>query len=481
MAQVRREIHVNSSSARCLERAVPRAAQNGNALHRGVLVAADEETGGARRQHGCDVVSEGAERGLVDGADAPQADFVSLGVGATRLQRHGIAQADQIGERRRDAVAGDIRVGVRVKQCDTGADESRDDAALRVRRGQEGRAAQEKGVMGDHHVVGGAVSFGTGDGLGGDGRRRIQREKDRTHGRGRVADNETNAIPGLRRSRRVPRLHERHDVTDSPIRCGRIDRGHRAIEVRRRLHASSIPDPHLARDPARDYDHNVQILSLLDQGLVDYTQVDALQRSLHEEVLAGGEDTLIVSQFTPTWTAGRHTKPEDIPSTTVPVIRTDRAGSATWHGPGQVVVYPVVRLREPVDLVQWIRAVEASVIDTVREVWDLPVHRVEGRAGVWLTEEGRRDRKICAIGLKVARGATLHGIALNVDIDPAHAFEGIIPCGLTDADVTSLSWEGIHTTVSDAASELVPRMVEHITPCLATTPTSVSYTTRSTL
>jgi len=131
--------------------------------------------------------------------------------------------------------------------------------------------------------------------------------------------------------------------------------------------------------------------------------------------------------------------------------------------------------------VQWIRAVEASVIDTVREVWDLPVHRVEGRAGVWLTEEGRRDRKICAIGLKVARGATLHGIALNVDIDPAHAFEGIIPCGLTDADVTSLSWEGIHTTVSDAASELLPRMVEHISPCLATTPTSVSYTTRSTL
>jgi len=194
---------------------------------------------------------------------------------------------------------------------------------------------------------------------------------------------------------------------------------------------------------------SVQILSLLDRGLVDYSQVDALQRSLHEEVLAGGEDTLIVSQFTPTWTAGRHTKPEDIPSTTVPIIRTDRAGSATWHGPGQVVVYPVVRLREPVDLVQWIRAVEASVIDTVREAWGLPVHRVEGRAGVWLTEEGRRDRKICAIGLKVARGATLHGVALNVDIDPAHAFEGIIPCGLTDADVTSLSWEGVHSTLPD--------------------------------
>ena len=130
---------------------------------------------------------------------------------------------------------------------------------------------------------------------------------------------------------------------------------------------------------------------------------------------------------------------------------------------------------------QWIRAVEASVIDTVREAWELPVHRVEGRAGVWLTEEGRRDRKICAIGLKVARGATLHGVALNVDIDPAHAFEGIIPCGLTDADVTSLSWEGVHTTVAEAATQLIPRMVEHISPCLATQPASVSYKTRSPL
>ena len=477
VTQVCREVHVNSRGASRLERAIPCATKDCHACHPGTFISADQETGGACRQHGCDVVCEGSESRLVDGADAPEADLVSLGVGSTRLQRHGIAQTEQVGECRRNAVAGDVRVGVRVEQGDTGADQSRDDATLGVVHRQEGRAAQEQRVVRDHHVVGFTVTGRTGDGLGGDGCRGIKGEEDRTHGRGRVADNETNPIPGLRRSRRIPRLHESHDVANGP--GGGADSGH--ILMRRRLHASSIPDPHLARDPARDYDHNVQILSLLDQGLVDYTQVDALQRSLHEEVLAGGEDTLIVSQFTPTWTAGRHTKPEDIPSTTIPVIRTDRAGSATWHGPGQVVVYPVVRLREPVDLVQWIRAVEASVIDTVREVWDLPVHRVEGRAGVWLTEEGRRDRKICAIGLKVARGATLHGIALNVDIDPAHAFEGIIPCGLTDADVTSLSWEGVHTTVSDAASELLPRMVEHISPCLATTPTSVSYTTRSTL
>lgn len=222
-------------------------------------------------------------------------------------------------------------------------------------------------------------------------------------------------------------------------------------------------------------------MNLLDHGLVDYTQVDALQRSVHEEVLAGGEDTIIVSEFTPTWTAGRHTKPQDIPSTTVPVIHTDRAGSATWHGPGQLVVYPVVRLAEPTDLVAWIRAVEASVIDTIRHAWDLPARRVKGRAGAWLTEEGRRDRKICAIGLRVARGATLHGVALNVNIDRASAFEGIIPCGLTDADVTSLSWEGVLTSVADAANELIPRMVARISPCLAAAPSSITHASRSPL
>ena len=481
VAQVRREVDVYSSSPGTLKRTIACPAQHGHATHRSRLVSTDEQAGGTCRQHGCDMVGESAERRLRNSANASQADLMSLGVSSTRLQRHGIAQTDEISERRGDTVTSDVCVGMRIEQGDTRADESRDDTALRVGHGQEGGTAQEQRVVGDHHVVGVPVTMRTGDGLVSDRRDGIEGQEDGAHGRVRVTDDEPHTIPRLGRRRGIPGFHESHDVADGPGGDGCPDRDTGGTEMRRRLHAPSIPDPHLARDPARDYDHNVQILSLLDQGLVDYTQVDALQRSLHEEVLAGGEDTLIVSQFTPTWTAGRHTKPQDIPSTTIPIIRTDRAGSATWHGPGQVVVYPVVRLREPVDLVQWIRAVEASVIDTVREVWDLPVHRVEGRAGVWLTEEGRRDRKICAIGLKVARAATLHGIALNVDIDPAHAFEGIIPCGLTDADVTSLSWEGVHTTVADAAAELLPRMVEHISPCLATTPTSVSNTTRSTL
>ncbi|WP_416153012.1 lipoyl(octanoyl) transferase LipB [Schaalia cardiffensis] len=211
----------------------------------------------------------------------------------------------------------------------------------------------------------------------------------------------------------------------------------------------------------------MRVIECLGLAKADYMDVDRLQRELHEQAIAGGGDAIVVSEMQPVWTAGRHTKPEHIPDTSIRVIHVDRAGSATWHGPGQLVCYPVVKLKEPVDLYAWIRAVEAGVIGTIREEWQLPVHRVEGRAGVWLTEEGRADRKICAIGLKVARGATLHGLALNVDIDPASAFSGIIPCGLSDADVTSLSWEGVHTDVRTAAQLLLPHLFAHIRPLLA--------------
>ena len=195
--------------------------------------------------------------------------------------------------------------------------------------------------------------------------------------------------------------------------------------------------------------------------------IDTLQRYLHAEVVAGGEDTVVVTQFQPTWTAGRHTKDVDIPDSTLPVIHTDRAGSATWHGPGQLVIYPVVKLKEPVDTVAWIRAVERGVLVYLKESCKLPVVRIEGRAGVWLQDPGIPDRKICAIGLKVAKGATLHGIALNVNIDMTSAFSGIIPCGLTDAGVTSLHAEGVRTTVGHVATGLLPVFLDSIDHCLA--------------
>lgn len=220
----------------------------------------------------------------------------------------------------------------------------------------------------------------------------------------------------------------------------------------------------------------MRILNLIPSGLTDYSAVNDFQHALHDQVASGqAEDTLIVAEFAPAWTAGRHTKPEDIPDSTVPIIHVDRAGSATWHGPGQVVIYPIVRLREPVDLYAWIRSVENGVLQTLRKEWGLPVERIEGRAGVWLRGSQGRDRKICAIGLKVARGATMHGIALNVAIDPAHAFSGIIPCGLTDADVASLSWEGIYSDVPHAAHLLVPHLVQSITPQLATRPEPIHW------
>jgi len=217
----------------------------------------------------------------------------------------------------------------------------------------------------------------------------------------------------------------------------------------------------------------VRIVDLLPHGQTDYLDADRLQRDLHREVREGGEDALILAEFTPTYTAGRHTHPEDVPDATLPVIHVDRAGSVTWHGPGQLVVYPVVRLHEPVDVLAWIRSVEAGVLHALREEWDLPVRRIEGRAGVWLVEPGRRDRKICAIGLKVAGGATLHGLALNVAPDLDSAFTGIIPCGLADADVTTLALEGVDTTVRDAADRLLPHLLESIAPELAAAPTTV--------
>lgn len=218
----------------------------------------------------------------------------------------------------------------------------------------------------------------------------------------------------------------------------------------------------------RGYHWGVRIFDLLPLGLTDYTEVDQLQRKLHTDVLEGGEDALILGEFTPTYTAGRHTKDHHIPDSSLPVIPVDRAGSVTWHGPGQLVCYPVVKLSgDPVDTVAWIRAVENGVLTTLQEEWNLDVCRIDGRAGVWLRTPGTPDRKICAIGLKVARGATLHGIALNVHIDFDSAFTGIIPCGLDDADVASLSTEGITTSVPAAADALVGHMLTSIARCLA--------------
>lgn len=193
--------------------------------------------------------------------------------------------------------------------------------------------------------------------------------------------------------------------------------------------------------------------------------MDELQRDLHAEIAAGRHpNTFLLFETESTYTAGRHTRAEDIVDDSLPIIETDRAGSITWHGPGQLVCYPLVKLAAPVDVIQYIRAVEGAVLDTLRERFHLDVARIAGRAGVWLG-----NRKISAIGLKISRDTTLHGISLNVHTDPATAFAGVIPCGITDATVTSMAAEGVNTTLAAVATPLTAALEQRLAPLLAPT------------
>jgi lipoyl(octanoyl) transferase len=153
------------------------------------------------------------------------------------------------------------------------------------------------------------------------------------------------------------------------------------------------------------------------------------------------------------YTAGRRTEPHERPADGTPVIDVDRGGKITWHGPGQLVGYPIVALPDPVDVVAYVRRLEAALIE-VCAGFGLTAGQVEGRSGVWVAadEPGagfRPERKVAAIGIRVARGVTMHGFALNCDPDLG-AFGSIVPCGIPDAGVTSLSAElGRDITVAD--------------------------------
>ena len=209
----------------------------------------------------------------------------------------------------------------------------------------------------------------------------------------------------------------------------------------------------------------MHVLDLLDTGLKTYTEMDEMQRELHAQIARGEHpNSFLLFEAESSYTAGRHTRSEDIIDPTLPIIETDRAGSITWHGPGQLVCYPLVKLAAPVDVIKYIRAVEGAVLDTLQNSFDLDVRRIEGRAGVWID-----NRKISAIGLKISQDATLHGISLNVNNDPATAFSGIIPCGITDATVTSMAEEGIETTLGAVAVPLVAALEQRLEPLLAPT------------
>jgi lipoyl(octanoyl) transferase len=185
-------------------------------------------------------------------------------------------------------------------------------------------------------------------------------------------------------------------------------------------------------------------------GLVPYEQAWQRQRDLHDAVVAGTEgDTVLLLEHPPVYTAGRRTEAWERPSDGTPVIDVDRGGKITWHGPGQLVGYPIVRLPNPIDVVAYVRRMEAMLIDVCREL-GVPSGRVDGRSGVWLpADQIGPERKIAAIGIRVAHGVTLHGFALNCDPD-LRWFDRIVPCGIADAGVTSLSRElGRDVTVDD--------------------------------
>lgn len=209
----------------------------------------------------------------------------------------------------------------------------------------------------------------------------------------------------------------------------------------------------------------MHVIDLLDTGLKTYSAMDELQRDVHARIVRGEQpNTFLLFEAESTYTAGRHTRQDDIIDHSLPIIETDRAGSITWHGPGQLVCYPIVKLATPVDVIKYIRAVEGAVLDTLQNSFNLDVGRIEGRAGVWIG-----DRKISAIGLKISQDATLHGISLNVNTDPATAFTGIVPCGIDDATVTSMAEEGITTTLAEVAEPLIAALTHRLQPLLAPT------------
>ncbi|OLE26553.1 MAG: lipoate--protein ligase B [Actinobacteria bacterium 13_1_20CM_3_71_11] len=176
-------------------------------------------------------------------------------------------------------------------------------------------------------------------------------------------------------------------------------------------------------------------------GLVEYTLAWQEQRRLHGAVADGTEPpTVLLLEHPSVYTAGKRTQPWDRPADGTPVVEVDRGGKITWHGPGQLVGYPVLRLPDPVDVVAYVRRVERVLIDVCADL-GLPTNRIKGRSGVWVPADERGpDRKVAAIGIRVARGTTLHGFAINCDCDLA-AFDAIVPCGIRDAGVTSLSAE----------------------------------------
>ncbi len=194
--------------------------------------------------------------------------------------------------------------------------------------------------------------------------------------------------------------------------------------------------------------------------MIDYEVAWELQRDIVEARVADGPDTLLTLQHPAVYTAGRRTEPQERPINGAPVIDTDRGGKITWHGPGQLVGYPIVQLAEPIDVVNYVRRVEESIIAVCARL-GVQTKRVEGRSGVWLAAGGGKpERKIAAIGVRVQRGVTMHGFSLNCN-NSLDAYLPIVACGITDAGVTTLSAElGRDVTIGEVRDQVVSSVLD---------------------
>jgi lipoyl(octanoyl) transferase len=197
-------------------------------------------------------------------------------------------------------------------------------------------------------------------------------------------------------------------------------------------------------------------------GLIDYEEALVIQRRLHQEVVDQlSDNSLLLLQHPPVFTAGRRTLDSERPIDGSKVIDVDRGGKITFHGPGQIVGYPIVKLKKPNDVVGFVRQIEKALIQICQDF------NIEGqtyceRSGVWIRDE-RGDRKIAAIGIRVAKGVTMHGFALNVNPDLSY-FDRIIPCGIADAQVTSMERELNRSTALEEVLEVVEaRMKQALT------------------
>jgi lipoyl(octanoyl) transferase len=204
-----------------------------------------------------------------------------------------------------------------------------------------------------------------------------------------------------------------------------------------------------------------KILRVEELGVIDYLRAWELQKEIQEKVINDTEpNTLLILQHPSVYTAGRRTEITDRPLDSTPVIDVDRGGKITWHGLGQIVGYPIIKLKNSTDVVGFVRELETALIEICDE-FGIKAQRYCERSGVWLRDE-KGDRKIAAIGLRVAKAVTMHGFALNVNPDLS-AYSKIIPCGIADAKVTSLSAElGKNVTID----EVMPVLKKHILPML---------------